>query len=129
MFRHSHRHWLRTFASDEKEPACSARKNLTSGGDPLFHSSYDGVVARKSCPRSPSFIGPRRWKSEGTKSGLYGVCGTTVQPRLTMCSTVFRLVWGLALSCCIEKGCILLWPDSGNSSLQLSQCRGVGGQS
>jgi len=24
-----------------------------------------------------------------------------------------------------EKGCLLLWPDSGNSSLQLSQCRDV----
>ena len=30
-------------------------------------------------------------------------CGTTVQPRLTMCSTVFKLVWGLALSCCKRK--------------------------
>ena len=25
----------------------------------------------------------------------------------------------------LEKGCLLLWPDSGNSSLQLSQRRDV----
>ena len=61
------------------------------------------LLLGKCCPCSSSFIGLNRWKSEGTKSGLYSGCGTTVWPRLTVCSTVFKLVWGLALSCCKRK--------------------------
>jgi hypothetical protein len=38
---------------------------------------------------------------------------------------VFKLVWGLASSCCRTEYCFLLWPDSGHSGLQLSQHRDV----
>lgn len=47
-------------------------KNCTSRAEPLFHSCYEGTVARK-CPCSKSFIGSNRWKSEGAKFRLY--CG------------------------------------------------------
>ena len=57
----------------------------------------------KCCPRSPSFICLDRWKSEGAKSALYGGCDTTFQPRLTIYSTVFKIEWRLALSCCKRK--------------------------
>jgi hypothetical protein len=78
-------------------------KICTSGGGPLFHSSYDGVIARKMLSAQSNFIGPNRWKSDGAKSGLYGGCCKTVHPRLAMRSTVFKLVWGLVLSCCKRK--------------------------
>lgn len=67
---------------------------------------------------SPAFLNLKRWKSEGAKPGLYSGCGRTVQTRLAACFMVFKLVPGItALQ---EKDC-LLWPDSGNSSRQLSQ--------
>ena len=40
--------------------------------------------------------------SEGAKSGLYGGCDRTVQLRLALCFTVFKLAWGLVL-CCKRK--------------------------
>ena len=67
-------------------------KICTTGGDPLFQSCYDGVIA--------SFIISKRWKSEGTKSELYGGCHRTVQPRVAVYSMVFKLIWGLVLLCC-----------------------------
>jgi len=36
-----------------------------------------------------------------------------------MCSTVFKLIWGLAL--CYKRKVFLLWPDSGSWSFQLIQ--------
>jgi hypothetical protein len=76
---------------------------------------------RKCCSHSSSFISLNRWKSEGAKSGLYNGCGKTIQPRFTMCSMVFKLVLGPGVIMLKEKGCLLLWPDSENSSLRLSQ--------
>jgi len=78
-------------------------KICTSGGGPLFHSSYNGVAARKMLSMQSIFHRPEQMKSEGAKSGLYGGCGKTVHPRLAMCSTVFKLVWGLALLGCKRK--------------------------
>ena len=34
------------------------------------HAVFQLVVSAKRAPRSPSFMGPKRWKSEGAKSGL-----------------------------------------------------------
>jgi hypothetical protein len=48
----------------------------TSGADPLFHA----CDVRE---RSLYFVGTKRQKSEGAKSGLYGGCGRTVQRVLT----------------------------------------------
>ena len=55
------------------------------------------------CLHCPSSINLNRWKSESTKSRLYGGCSRTVQPKLAMCSMAFKLVWGLALLCCKRK--------------------------
>jgi len=61
------------------------------------------MLLGKCYPHSLSFISLHRWKSEGTKSRISGACGRTVQPRLTACSMIFQLIWGLVLSCCKRK--------------------------
>ena len=66
-------------------------------------AAMTALLLGKYCPRSPYFIDPKRWKSEGTKSRLYSGCCRIVQPRLAMCSMVFKQVWGLALLCCKRK--------------------------
>ena len=73
----------------------------------------------KCCPCSPSFIGPNRWKSR-----QFSGWGRTVQPRLAMCSMVFKLVWAWCYHVSRERlssSLVWLW----NSSLQLSQHRDV----
>jgi len=57
----------------------------------------------KRCPSSPFYINPKRWKSEVTKSKLLSGCGRTIHPWSAMCSTVFNLLWDLALLCCKRK--------------------------
>ena len=57
----------------------------------------------KCCPYSRFFIGPKRQKSEDAKAGLYGGYDRAPQPRLAMCSMVFKLVWCVVLSCCKRK--------------------------
>jgi len=100
-------------------------KICTRGGDPLFHSSYDGVVARKMLPTQsivhrPEQMEIRRhqirtiwwvWYDSPTKidNVLHG---------LQICMVPGAIVLR-------EKDCLLLCPDSGNLSLQLSQCRDV----
>jgi len=100
-------------------------KICTSGGGPLFHSSYDGVVPRIMLPTQSIFHRPEqmevrmrqirtiRWvwydspaKTDNVLHGLHTGMGPGV----------------IVLQ---QKGCLLLWPDSGNSSLQISQRRDV----
>ena len=57
----------------------------------------------KCCPQSSLFFGPNIWNSKGTKSRLYCGCGRTIQPRLAICSTIFKLVWDLVLPRCNRK--------------------------
>ena len=66
-------------------------KICTSRYEPLFHRYYDCVIARKMLLMQS--IISNRWKSEYVKSRVCGGCGRTVQPRLAMCSIVFKLVW------------------------------------
>ena len=73
-------------------------KIYTTRGDPLFYGCYDGEIARKVLSSSLN-----RWRSEGALSGLYNGCGRTLQPSPAMCSTMFKLVWGLMLPCCKGK--------------------------
>lgn len=94
----------------------------TSGADPLYHSSYDGVIAKKMLPMQSIFhqlelVEVRRhqiraiwwvWQDGPTNNGNMF---HSLQTGLV--STVVMLQ---------EKGCQLLWPDSRCSSLQLSQC-------
>lgn len=76
-------------------------KVCTGRGDPLFHMMAS--LLGKCCPQSPSFSGPHRSKSEGTRSTLYGECDSTVQPRLAMCSVVLKLVWVLVFLYCKKR--------------------------
>ena len=57
--------------------------------------------------------------SEGTKCRLYSGCHRTVQPRLASYYMVFKMIYGLALSCCKRR--VVIRPDSGSLILQLSQ--------
>jgi len=93
----------------------------TNGDDSLFHSCYDGVITRKVFPMQSIFHQPEQMQVRRHKSGLYSVCGRTVQTRLAMCSTVFKQGWSLVLPCCKRKVSGLI----GNSSLQLSQHHNV----
>jgi len=77
-------------------------KTCTSGGVPLFHSCYYEIFSRKILSMESIFQQPKQ-KLEGTKSELYGGCSRTVQPRLAMYSTDFKLLRGLALSLCKRK--------------------------
>ena len=96
-------------------------KICTSRGDPLVHSRYDGITARKMLPMKSIFHQSElRGKSEAAKSGLYDECGRIVQPRLRRCSTVFKLG--------IEPDIIVLQVEvvtfsvlTGSLSLQLRQ--------
>jgi len=60
-------------------------------------------LIRKCCPCNPPFIRLNRWKSGGAKSWLYAGCGRTVQPRLVVCSMIFKWVSGLVLLRCKRK--------------------------
>ena len=76
-------------------------KICTSESDPLFHSCYDSIIARKILPTQ--FTDLHRQNSEGTIFRLYCGCTRRVQLRLAMCSMIFKVIWGLALSCCRRK--------------------------
>ena len=105
IFQHGHHYYLCIFARDEQEPACHTSKTSISRGDTLFH--YFTVLAvpllGKCCPCSLSFIGLNRWNPKGIKSRLFSGYGRTVQPRLGMSSTIFKLSWGLVLPSCKRK--------------------------
>ena len=76
----------------------------TSGGDPLFHSCCDGIVVRKMLPMQSIFHQPEemevRWKVPNLD---YAECRWTGQPRMAVCSMVFKLTWVLVLSYCKRK--------------------------
>jgi len=100
-------------------------KTCTSGGGPLFHSSYDGIVARKMLPMQSIFHQPeqmevRRRQIQTTWWVWYDSPGK-------LDNVLHSLQTGMRPGVIVlqEKGCLLLWPDSGNSSLQLSQHRAV----
>ena len=94
-------------------------KIRTCGGRQLFHSTYNGVVARKIFHRPEQMEVRRRqirtirwmWYDSPAKidNVLHGL-QTGMGPGVILLQ---------------EKGCLLLWPDSGNSSLQLSQRRDI----
>jgi len=65
-------------------------KLYTKDGDSMLHS-YDSIT-RKMLPTWSIFHWPKQM-----------VSGRIVQPRLVMCFTVFKLVWGLELLCCKKK--------------------------
>jgi len=75
-------------------------KICTSAGDSRFHSCYD---ARNMLPVQFIFHPPKQMKVRRLQIQTYSVCGTAVQPRMAMRSTVFKMIVGLALLCCKRK--------------------------
>ena len=100
-------------------------KICTSGGGPLFQSSYDSVVGRKMLPTQFVFHRPEhmevRRRQIRTIGWVWYNSPTKIDNVLHVLQTA--IVPGPILF--QEKSLLLLWPDSGNSSLQLSQRRNV----
>jgi len=82
--------------------------NICTSRNPLLHCCHNGTTARKTF----YFIDPNRWKLKAAKPKIYGGCGRTVQPRLAVCSRVFKMLWGQELLCWKRKmssSLVLLW--------------------
>lgn len=92
-------------------------KICVSGGELLFYTYCDNTVARNMLQFV--FHWCRQMKSEGTKLKL---CGRTEHPRLTVCSTVFKVVWGLELLHCKRNDFFSGLTLEVHHSLQLTQC-------
>ena len=75
----------------------------TSRGDPLFHSCCDGIISGKILSTHFIFHKPKQMEVRRCEIQIYSGCGRTVQPRLAVCSTVFKQVRGMVLSCCKRK--------------------------
>ena len=92
---------LRPYASAKQGHACLYQLGSCSRSHVLTAwitlSSSSNLV-----PRSASFSGPKRWKSDGARSGLWRGWGNTFQPNLAIASWVRRLLWGQKLSCWIN---------------------------
>ena len=79
------------------------QKSASTEVTPFFTAALGVSLLGKCCPLSLSLISLNRWKSESAEFGLHSGCGFTIQPRWAMCSTVFKLICSLALSCCKIK--------------------------
>jgi hypothetical protein len=95
-------------------------KICTSGGGPLFHGLYDGVVARKMLPAQSIFHWPE--KMEVRRHQIWTIWWVWYDSPAKIDNVLYGLQTGMGPGIIVlqEKG-FLLWPDSGNSSLQLSQ--------
>ena len=100
-------------------------KICTSGGGPLFHSSYDGVVAKKMLSMQSIFHWPEQM--EVRRHQIWSIQWVWYNSPAKIDSVLYGLQTGMGpgIIVLLEKGCLLLWPDSGNSRLQLSHCRDV----
>jgi len=78
-------------------------KICTSVGDPQFQSCYDHINARKMLFMHSIFHYPKQMEVRSAQSRLPRGWGWTIQPRLIMCSMIFKQVRGLALSFCKRK--------------------------
>ena len=76
IFQHNHHYKLSIFASSEQEHAYCTHKNLHQWEvtDCFTATMMTVSLLGKYCPCSPSYINSNRWKSEGSKFGLYGGC-------------------------------------------------------
>ena len=62
---------INLFFPNSRETFYAGRVKLSDEASELFkHTVFQLVVSAKRSPPSSSFMGPRRWKSEGAKSGL-----------------------------------------------------------
>ena len=65
-------YYQHTFSNFACTYTCRLRKVYAETSEIFTHAVFQLFVARKRCPRSASFRGPKRWKKEDTKSGLKG---------------------------------------------------------
>ena len=100
-------------------------KICTSGGGPLFHSSYDGIVARKMLPTQSIFHWPEQM--EVRRCHIWTIWWVWYDSPVKIDSVLHSLQTGMGPGIIMlqVKGFLLLWPDSGNSSLYLCQLRDV----
>jgi len=98
-------------------------KICTSGGGPLFHSSYDGVIAM--LPTQSIFHLPEQM--EVRRRQIQTIQWVQYDSPAKIDNVLHGLQTGMGpgIIALQEKGSLLLWPDSGNLSLQLSQRRDV----
>jgi len=96
-------------------------KICTSGGGPLFHSLYNGVFARKMSTQS---IFQRPEQMEVRRGQIQTVLWVCYDSPAKIDDVLHGLQTGMGPGVIMlqEKGCLLLWPDCGNLSLQLSPC-------
>ena len=95
-------------------------KICTSAGGSLFHSSYYSVVARKMLPMQSIFHWPEQM--EVRTDQIQTKWWVWYDSPAKNDNVLHGLQTGMGPGVIVlqEKGCLLLWPDSGNSSLQLS---------
>ena len=98
-------------------------KICTSGGGPLFHSSYDGVIAM--LPTQSIFHLPEQM--EVRRRQIQTIQWVQYDSPAKIDNVLYGLQTGMGPGIIVlqEKRCLLLWPGSGNSSLLLSQRREV----
>jgi len=96
-------------------------KICTSRGGPLFHSSYDGIVARKMLPTQSIFHRPEQM--EVRRRQIQTIRSVWYESPAKIDNVLHSLQIGMWPGIIVlqEKGCLLPWPDSGNSSFQFSQ--------
>ena len=100
-------------------------KIYASGGGPLFHGSYDSIVARKMLPTQSIFHRPKQM--EVGRCQIQTIRWVWYNSPAKIDSVLHGLQTGMGPGVTVlqEKGCLLLWPDSGNSSLELGHRRDV----
>jgi hypothetical protein len=99
-----------------KSPHAALIKICTSEGGPLFPSSYDGVVARKMLPMQSIFHRPKQ--VEVSRRHIRTVRWVWYDSPVKIENVLHGLQTGMGPGVIVlqEKGCLLLWPDSGNLS-------------
>jgi len=60
-------HYQHTFTTFTLDPISCLHKHSAEASELFTHGLFSSSTKR--CPRSTSFRGPKRWKSEGGKSG------------------------------------------------------------
>ena len=86
----------------------------------LFHSWYDSVIARKMLPMQSLLLVRRDGNQESNPDYMVGVVGQSSQDG--QCTPWSSKWYGPCVIVLQEKGLLLIWVDSGSSSLQLCQC-------
>ena len=91
-------------------------KICTSGGGPLFHSSYDGVVARKMLPTQSVFHRPEQMEVRRRQIRTIRWVWYDSPAKIENVFHDLQIGMGPGVILSQGKGRLLLWPDSGKPS-------------